>query len=228
MEDRESTKIEPSLGAKVAVYAVAAMSVLILLASTFMLVAPLVSGNFLSLFEQGKFSFEAGYWGPTTPDVVNKQAATMRFPDVWVGVYFMTPLPRVLQGVAQLLPLLVVTVACIGVLLLCRRLLNSRPFNRSAQTVLALVGGLAIISSILVPWFKVLSVQKAIEYLQMPTTGSLSSPYEEMETGYLITPYFTVISDANWPWFVFGLLLILLAVLWRQAAKFQRDQEGLV
>lgn len=132
--------------------------------------------------------------------------------------------PRVLTGVATVLPFLTVIAGCIGVIALTRRLMGQRPFARAGQVFLAILSALSLAGSIVIPWFTALASQLALDELGLPQGGDEAIIGEP----WLVAHSFSPTQDIVWPMLALGVVLGLVAALWARGLRLQRDSEGLV
>lgn len=132
---------------------------------------------------------------------------------------------RILTGIATALPFVIVMAGCVGVIVLARKLGKQQPFTRALRWALGLLGALAALSAVVIPWFEALAAQVAVSTLGLPTADDVTDLDTE---SWVVPPEFDVLQDLNWPFFLLGVVLILVSILLVRAASLQRDTEGLV
>jgi len=146
--------------------------------------------------------------------------------DTWIRTDAPLVMARVLTGAATALPFLVVMTGCVGVIVLARRLGLRRPFTRALRWTLGLLGALTATSAICIPWFEKLAVESAVAALGLPTSGDM---VQDADTDAWVVPAgFDPLQDLNWPFFLLGVVLILVSVLLVRASRMQRDTDGLI
>ncbi|MFC7766110.1 hypothetical protein [Leucobacter soli] len=183
--------------------------------------------------KSGHFGFEASYAAPMIGDEVDAPVLPGTGSEALIDYSTVTvsaPLeqlrePQLLLALATAIPFLIVIVGGLGVIALAWRLLGSKPFSGAARGVLAALGVLAILNSALVPWLEARSSARAIEILALPTDGTMVPSNQH---GWVVAPHFGFLQDAYWPYLTLGVLLMLVAILWRKAARLQQETEGLV
>lgn len=223
-EERKLAIVEVSIAYKAMIYAMSLLAGLGFLFSGFI--------AWLHFFRtQGKpgraqHMFETFIGGVGDPKIAITGSTTIEFSKVWVITKDLTATPHALFAISGGFPFLVAALGFLGITLLCLRLLRARPFSRTAQLTLGVVGLFSVTGAVFVPWAEKKAVNMAIAALGLPT-----SPEQAAMTsmkGFVSAQEFNWLWHTNWLWLIFGLLLILVALLWQKAAKFQRDQEGLV
>lgn len=175
----------------------------------------------------GSFSFTA----PVAIQPTNELAFTGSDDLVYIGVNDVVieaadPLivPRVLTGIATALPFAIVLIACVGALVLLRRLSRQKPFSSAVQWLLGTLAVVTAASAAVIPWFHMLSSTLALKELGLPMTGE-DAPVGEP---WFVGLEFSFLQDLNWPLFALGVVLLLVTLLWPHAVRMQRDTEGLV
>ncbi|SEB85616.1 hypothetical protein SAMN04489806_1958 [Paramicrobacterium humi] len=171
------------------------------------------------------FAFSVGYAAPGYPDVAST-AETAQFYDS-ISVESDEPLDasRALRSVAIALPLTMFVAGALGVIVLARRLLSSRPFARAARGLLVAIAALAAAVGIAVPALEAAATASAVAALSMPTDGfHVADP----DSQAWVVPAGFELQDLNWPVLALATVLLLIALVWRHGERLQRDTEGLV
>lgn len=132
---------------------------------------------------------------------------------------------RILTGIATALPFIIVLAGGIGVMVLARKLGRRQPFTRALRWTLGLLGALTALSAVSIGWFEALAAQVAATALGLPTVDDVADLDSE---SWVVVPSFDPLQDLNWPFFLLGVVLILVSALLVRAARMQRDTEGLV
>lgn len=223
MKVREFAKTEVSVGSKVLIYAMALLSGLAFLFSGWL--------SWMSFFHtqgmpgQAQHDFEVFAGGLGDPQIAVTGSTWIYFHTVWVSTQELSATAHALFALSGGFPFLVASLGFLGIMLLCLRLLRSRPFGRTAQITLGVVGALSVIGSVLVPWGERKAIILAVEAAGLPTSPEQAT---SAMRGFILTQDFHWLWRTNWLWLIFGLLLVLVALLWQKATRFQRDQEGLI
>lgn len=145
--------------------------------------------------------------------------------DTWIRTDQPVVGARTLTGIATSLPFVIVLTGCIGVIVLARKLGRQRPFTRALRWTLGLLGALTVLSAVCIPWFESLAAQLAATALNLPTVDDVTNHDTE---SWVVPSAFDVLQDLNWPFFLLGVVLILVSALLVRAAHLQRETEGLV
>lgn len=146
--------------------------------------------------------------------------------DTWIEAHYPLVLPRILVGVATALPFVIVITGCIGVIVLALKFTRPRPFSAALGRIIGVLGMLTALAAVLVPAFNALAVENAVAQLGLPTSGE---EVANLDTDAWVVPgRFSLLQDLDWPLFLLGFVLVLVAVLLARAARIQRDTEGLV
>lgn len=133
---------------------------------------------------------------------------------------------RILTGIATSLPFVIVLAGCVGIIVLARKLGRRRPFTRALRGTLGLLGALTALSAVCIPWFEALAGQLAAAELELPLSGDdVANPETQ---AWVVPQHFDLLQDLNWPFFLLGVVLILVSALLLRAARMQRETEGLV
>ena len=222
-EGRKLAKAEVSVGSKVLIYAMALLSGLAFLFSGWL--------AWLHFFQAQGVSGQAGHFfevfvgGVGEPQIAFTGSTRIDFSTVFVSTRELSAASQALFAVSGGFPFLVASLGFFGITLLCLRLLKSRPFGRTAQITLGVVGALSVIGAVLVPWGEKKAIILGVEAAGLPTSPEQAT---SAMRGFVLTQEFDWLWHTNWLWLILGLLLVLVALLWQKATKFQRDQEGLV
>ena len=146
--------------------------------------------------------------------------------DTWIEAHFPLVLPRILVGIATALPFVIVITGCIGVVVLALKFAKPRPFSAALAWVIGIIGALTALAAVLVPALNALAVENAVAQLGLPTSGD---EVANLDTDAWVVPGgFSLLQDLDWPLFLLGFVLALVAVMLARAARIQRDTEGLV
>ncbi|MBP1325765.1 hypothetical protein JOF28_000997 [Leucobacter exalbidus] len=174
----------------------------------------------------GEFAFVTPVVSDLSPALHNTADIYQAFDTVIVSSSAALVVPRTLAAIATALPFLIMITGCIGVMILARRLLTARPFTRAGQVIIAVLGGLATVSSALIRWCETRATELAVAELGLPTSGGTAT---DSALGPWVSPSsFDALQDLDWPLLALGVTLLLVAALWRQASRLQRDTEGLI
>ncbi|MGO1770319.1 MAG: hypothetical protein ACTHZX_10225 [Microbacterium sp.] len=171
------------------------------------------------------FGFTASYAAPGWPEVASA-VETQQFYDS-IRIESDEPLlaQRLLSALSTSLPYLTVIAGAAGVITLARRLMRSRPFAGAARALLWVLTTLSASLAIARPWLDVAAAEGATRVLGLPTDGNqVADPTSD---AWIVNSGFDL-QDVDWPYLVIAAVLALVALLWRQAARFQQDTEGLV
>jgi hypothetical protein len=190
----------------------------------------LVGGVFFGLWHiatvfQHPFAFHAAYAAPGWPEVASASPTAQFYGEILVETGLPLVTERLLEAASVSLPYLTVIVGAVGVIVLARRLMTSRPFARPARVLLFALSASAAALAVLAPWLSSLAAASAIRALGMPTNGS-RVPDPDLDAWVSPTSFGT--QDVDWPLLTIAVVLFLVALLWRHAARFQKDTEGLV
>lgn len=189
--------------------------------------AVLVTSWAVSSSTIGSFTFTAPVALQPTNEVAFTGAEDLVYVgvrDVWIEAADPLIASRVLTGVATALPFVIVMIACVGALVLLRRLSRQRPFSGAVQWLLGTLAVVTAASAAVIPWFHMLSSTLALRELGLPMTG------EEAPAGepWFVGLEFSFLQDLDWPLFALGIVLFLVTLLWPHAVRMQRDTEGLI
>ncbi|MDA3146289.1 hypothetical protein JSO19_02715 [Leucobacter sp. UCMA 4100] len=175
----------------------------------------------------GSFSFTAAVAMPETNEIAGLSGlggSRVSHDTALVEGFEPLILPRVLTGVATALPFATVIAGCLGVIALTRRLVGQRPFARTGQVFLAVIAGLSLVGSVVIPWFTALAAEVALTELGLPSSGEAPSA----AGSWLVAGHYSPLQDTDWPMLALGVVLGLVAMLWARGVRLQRDSEGLI
>lgn len=175
--------------------------------------------------KMGEFFQYYSYVTDESPVLSSREEIWQAFDTVVVSSYAPLVLPRTLAAVSTAIPFIIVLIACVCIFVLARRLRTGRPFSRPAQVGLALLGVVSVVGSVLGPWLDSVVSMRVIEELGLPNNND---PGVTVSDAWVVPTYFTWTDDTNWPLLTMGVVALLVAVLWQQAVRMQKDQEGLV
>ncbi len=179
----------------------------------------------------GRYSFEIRYVaaidddGPTgLPTSGVDPPVFAQYQTIQVDTTRDLPVPVILTDIATVAPFAVFLLGCVLVLVLCRRLWTGRSFTRPATVSLAVLGGLVLAASVVVPWLRIAAVDQASRALGLPL-----APTGAAEPGYawVVPPTFGE-QSVDWPMLILGVVLVFLAALLHRGTKMQDDLAGLI
>ena len=220
MQKQESVQVGMKIASRLGIY-----GLIFLAAATLVYTALLLRLYVVYAFDvPSLFMFTSVVSAQAEPELPVSELTQFSFQQVLVETTGLSAGPRFMYAFAMAYPFVIAVFGSFGFIMMCIGALRSKPFGRLSQVALAFGGFLAIVGSVLAPWCEKQAVVMAIEELGLPTSPTRNPLMRD----YLIPPDFNWLWHLNWSWLILGVVLVWIAFYWQKAAKFQRDQEGLV